>query len=454
MAYKTIYPYNNKVLKEYENASDEDLEQALSSGHQVYQQWRTENPRSRGVVLQKVADLMKQKRTDLAKAMTYDMGKLLTESLGEVDLCIWIAEYYAEHGSYLLQPEPLDTKKGHGYYLKQATGVLVAVEPWNFPLYQVMRVFAPNYMVGNPIILKSASICPTSVQMFADLVQDAGAPKGAFTNLFIDYDQVARAIEDPRVAGVCLTGSERAGASVAQSAGKALKKSTLELGGNDAFIILADADWDELKQVVPQARLYNAGQVCTSSKRFIVMDSMYDQFLEILQTAFSQVKMGDPMDEATTLAPLSSKGAKEKLQSQVDAAIAGGAQVYYGNQPVDLPGQFFQPTILTDIAHDNPIFDQELFGPVASVYRVHDEAEAIALANDSSYGLGGTVFSSDLEHAKKVAAQVETGMSFINAGWSSTPDMPFGGVKNSGYGRELSALGIESFINYHLVLEP
>ena len=454
MAYKTIYPYNNKVLKEYENASDEDLEQALSAGHQVYQQWRTEDPRSRGVILQKVADLMKQKRTDLAKAMTYDMGKLLTESLGEVDLCIWIAEYYAEHGSYLLQPEPLDTKKGHGYYLKQATGVLVAVEPWNFPLYQVMRVFAPNFMVGNPIILKSASICPTSVQMFADLVQDAGAPKGAFTNLFIDYDQVARAIEDPRVAGVCLTGSERAGASVAQSAGKALKKSTLELGGNDAFIILADADWDELKQVVPQARLYNAGQVCTSSKRFIVMDSMYDQFLEILQTAFSQVKMGDPMDEATTLAPLSSKEAKEKLQSQVDAAIAGGAQVYYGNQPVDLPGQFFQPTILTDIAHDNPIFDQELFGPVASVYRVHDEAEAIALANDSSYGLGGTVFSSDLEHAKKVAAQVETGMSFINAGWSSTPDMPFGGIKNSGYGRELSALGIESFINYHLVLEP
>lgn len=454
MAYKTIYPYNNKVLKEYENASDKDLEQALSAGHQVYQQWRTEDPRSRGVVLQKVADLMKQKRTDLAQAMTYDMGKLLTESLGEVDLCIWIAEYYAEHGSYLLQPEPLDTKKGHGYYLKQAIGVLVAVEPWNFPLYQVMRVFAPNYMVGNPIILKSASICPTSVQMFADLVQDAGAPKGAFTNLFIDYDQVARAIEDPRVAGVCLTGSERAGASVAQSAGKALKKSTLELGGNDAFIILADADWDELKQVVPQARLYNAGQVCTSSKRFIVMDSMYDQFLELLQAAFSQVKMGDPMDKATTLAPLSSKEAKEKLQSQVDAAIAGGAQVYYGNQPVDLPGQFFQPTILTDIAHDNPIFDQELFGPVASVYRVHDEAEAIALANDSSYGLGGTVFSSDLEHAKKVAAQVETGMSFINAGWSSTPDMPFGGIKNSGYGRELSALGIESFINYHLVLEP
>lgn len=454
MAYKTIYPYNNKVLKEYENASDEDLEQTLDAGHRIYQQWRTEDPRSRGVILKKIAGLMKQKRTDLAKAMTYDMGKLLTESLGEVDLCVWIAEYYAEHGSYLLKPELLDTKKGRGYYLKQATGVLVAIEPWNFPLYQVMRVLAPNFMVGNPIILKSASICPTSVQLFADLVQEAGAPKGAFTNLFIDYDQVARAIEDPRVSGVCLTGSERAGASIAATAGKALKKSTLELGGNDAFIILEDSNWDELEQIVPQARLYNAGQVCTSSKRFIVMDRMYDQFLEMLQAAFSQVKMGDPMDDATTLAPLSSKDAKEQLQSQVDAAIAGGAQVYYGNQVVDLQGQFFQPTILTDIAQDNPIFDQELFGPVASVYRVHNEEDAINLANDSSYGLGGTVFSSDQEHAKKVASQIETGMSFINAGWSSTPDMPFGGVKNSGYGRELSALGIESFINYHLILEP
>ncbi|MBA1433838.1 NAD-dependent succinate-semialdehyde dehydrogenase [Bombilactobacillus bombi] len=454
MAYKTIYPYNNEVMQEYDNASDADLEQALTAGHQLYQQWRQDDPQNRSQILLNIADLMQKKRDDLARAMTYDMGKLLTEAQGEVDLCIWIAQYYAEHGAELLQPVPLKTKQGNAYYLKQSTGVIVAVEPWNFPLYQIMRVLAPNIMVGNPMILKSASICPMSVQMFADLVAESGAPAGTLTNLFINYDQVAKAIEDPRVAGVCLTGSERAGTSIAATAGKALKKSTLELGGNDAFIILDDANWDELKEVVPQARLYNAGQVCTSSKRFIVMDSMYDQFLELLKNAFSQVKMGDPMDSSTTLAPLSSKSAKDKLQSQVNDAIAGGAKVYYGNEPVDLPGQFFQPTILTDIDHDNPIFNQELFGPVASVYRVHDEAEAIQLANDSSYGLGGTVFSSDVEHAAKVAAKIETGMSFINSGWSSTPDMPFGGIKNSGYGRELSSLGIEAFVNQHLVLKP
>ncbi|MFC0290666.1 NAD-dependent succinate-semialdehyde dehydrogenase [Bombilactobacillus bombi] len=454
MAYKTIYPYTNETLKEYPNASDADLEQALATGHQLYQQWRQEKPESRSKILQNIADLMQKKRDDLARAMTYDMGKLLTEAQGEVDLCIWIAQYYAEHGAELLQPVPLKTKLGNAYYLKQATGVIVAVEPWNFPLYQVMRVLAPNIMVGNPMILKSASICPMSVQMFADLVAESGAPAGTLTNLFINYDQVAAAIADPRVAGVCLTGSERAGTSIAATAGQNLKKSTLELGGNDAFIVLDDANWDELQKVVPQARLFNAGQVCTSSKRFIVMDSMYDQFLEMLKTAFSQVKMGDPMAETTTLAPLSSKSAKEKLQAQVDTAVAAGAKVYYGNEPVDLPGQFFQPTILTDISHDNPIFNQELFGPVASVYRVQNEAEAIQLANDFSYGLGGTVFSSDLQHAEKVAAQVETGMSFINAGWSSTPDMPFGGIKNSGYGRELSDLGIDTFVNQHLVLKP
>ncbi|BDR56815.1 succinate-semialdehyde dehydrogenase [Xylocopilactobacillus apis] len=357
MAYKTIYPYSNEIIKEYKNATDEDLNKAITVGHRLYQEWREEEPKSRSKILQNIADLMKTKREDLAKAMTYDMGKLLTESEGEVDLCIWIAEYYAEHGAELLKPVKLDTKLGDAYYLKQATGVIVAVEPWNFPLYQVMRVLAPNIMVGNPMILKTASICPMSVKMFAELVEESGAPAGTLANLFLNYDQVASAINDPRVAGVCLTGSERAGTSIASTAGKALKKSTLELGGNDAFIILDDANWEDVKKVAPQARLYNAGQVCTSSKRFIVMDSLYDQFLEMLKDAFSKVKMGDPMDPATTLAPLSSKSAKEKLQSQVDSAIKGGAKVYYGNEPIDLPGQFFMPTILTDIDHDNPIFN-------------------------------------------------------------------------------------------------
>lgn len=271
--------------------------------------------------------------------------------------------------------------------------------------------------------------------------------------MFISYDQVAKAIADKRVSGVCLTGSERGGMSVAAEAGKNLKKTTMELGGNDAFIILDDADWDLVKEVAPQARLYNAGQVCTSSKRFIVMADKYDEFLEVLKDAFSAVRMGDPTDRTTTLAPLNSKSAKEKLEKQVELAVKNGAKVYYGNEKVDLPGQFFMPTILTDITPDNPIFDQEMFGPVASVYKVNSEEEAIALANNSSYGLGNTVFG-EPEHAARVAAKIETGMSWINSGWASLPELPFGGVKNSGYGRELSELGFNAFVNEHLVFEP
>src|SRR5699024_2460179 len=244
MAYKTTYPYTGEVLKQYDNATDKDLEQALTIGHKLYKTWRDEPVSDRAKQLQQVADLMKERKDDLAKAMTYDMGKLLTEAQGEVDLCVSIVEYYAKNGEKFMESVPVESPAGRAYYAKQATGVIVAVEPWNFPLYQVVRVFAPNFVVGNPMILKHASICPTSAQMFADLVIDAGAPKGALSNLFISYDLVAKAIHDPRVAGVCLTGSERGGASVAKEAGDALKKSTLELGGNDAFIVLDDADFE------------------------------------------------------------------------------------------------------------------------------------------------------------------------------------------------------------------
>ena len=385
--------------------------------------------------------------------MSHDMGKLIGEAEGEVDLCADICDYYADKADEFLKPRTLETDAGKAYYIKQSTGVLVAVEPWNFPFYQIARVFAPNFIIGNPMILKDASNCPASAQAFADAVLEAGAPEGSLNNMFISYDQVAKAIADKRVSGVCLTGSERGGMSVAAEAGKNLKKTTMELGGNDAFIILDDADWDLVKEVAPQARLYNAGQVCTSSKRFIVMADKYDEFLVVLKDAFSAVRMGDPTDRTTTLAPLNSKSAKEKLEKQVELAVENGAKVYYGNEKVDLPGQFFMPTILTDINPDNPIFNQEMFGPVASVYKVNSEEEAIALANNSSYGLGNTVFG-EPEHAARVAAKIETGMSWINSGWASLPELPFGGVKNSGYGRELSELGFNAFVNEHLVFEP
>ena len=455
MAYKTINPYTNEVEKEFPNATDEELEAVLAKAHQLYLNWRndSESLEDRKAILHRVADILRERRTEYATIMSHDMGKLIGEAEGEVDLCADICDYYADKANEFLKPRTLETDAGKAYYIKQSTGVLVAVEPWNFPFYQIARVFAPNFIIGNPMILKDASNCPASAQAFADAVLEVGAPEGSLNNMFISYDQVAKAIADKRVSGVCLTGSERGGMSVAAEAGKNLKKTTMELGGNDAFIILDDADWELVREVAPQARLYNAGQVCTSSKRFIVMADKYDEFLEVLKDAFSAVSMGDPTDRTTTLAPLNSKSAKEKLEKQVELAVENGAKIYYGNEKVDLPGQFFMPTILTDITPDNPIFNQEMFGPVASVYKVNSEEEAIALANNSSYGLGNTVFG-EPEHAARVAAKIETGMSWINSGWASLPELPFGGVKNSGYGRELSELGFNAFVNEHLVFEP
>lgn len=454
MAYQTINPYTNQVEKTFKNTTDEELEQTLATAHQLYLNWRKNNNlEKRKQVILNLGHILRERREEYATIMTKDMGKLIGEAEGEVDLCASFCDYYVANADKFLAPDIIATTSGRAKVIKQSLGALVAVEPWNFPFYQIARVFIPNFIVGNPMILKDASNCPASAQAFADAVKEAGAPAGSLTNLFLSYDQVNKAIADKRVAGVCLTGSERGGAAVAKEAGTNLKKNTMELGGNDAFIILDDADWNLVEKVAPAARLYNAGQVCTSSKRFIVLEKDYDRFLQMMKEAFSKVKMGDPLDPTTTLAPLSSKKAKDKLQGQVDLAVKNGAKVYYGNKPVDLEGQFFMPTILTDITPDNPIFDTEMFGPVASVYKVKSEEEAIELANNSSYGLGNTVFSQDYEHAERVAAKIETGMSWINDGWASLPELPFGGVKNSGYGRELSGYGIEEFMNKHLIYE-
>ncbi|WP_124031645.1 NAD-dependent succinate-semialdehyde dehydrogenase [Limosilactobacillus vaginalis] len=454
MAYQTINPYTNQVEKTFKNTTDEELEQTLATAHQLYLNWRKNNNlEKRKQVILNLGHILRERREEYATIMTKDMGKLIGEAKGEVDLCASFCDYYVANADKFLAPDIIATTSGRAKVIKQSLGTLVAVEPWNFPFYQIARVFIPNFIVGNPMILKDASNCPASAQAFADAVKEAGAPAGSLTNLFLSYDQVNKAIADKRVAGVCLTGSERGGAAVAKEAGTNLKKNTMELGGNDAFIILDDADWNLVEKVAPAARLYNAGQVCTSSKRFIVLEKDYDRFLKIMKEAFSKVKMGDPLDPTTTLAPLSSKKAKDKLQGQVDLAVKNGAKVYYGNKPVDLEGQFFMPTILTDITPDNPIFDTKMFGPVASVYKVKSEEEAIELANNSSYGLGNTVFSQDYEHAERVAAKIETGMSWINDGWASLPELPFGGVKNSGYGRELSGYGIEEFMNKHLIYE-
>lgn len=454
MAYQTINPYTNEVVKEYPEATDQQLEDALQKSHELYHTFKKQDITERAKLLHQVADKIREKSDELARTCTTEMGKLLTESKGEVELCAIIADWFADHAEEMLAPKEIETgANGVAEVHYQATGVIMMVEPWNFPYYQMMRVFAPNFMAGNTMILKHASNTPFSAQLMADVILEAGAPEGSLTNLFLNYDQVSKAIADPRVQGVALTGSERGGSTVAKVAGENLKKTTLELGGMDPFIVLDDANMEDVVDIAWRSRLYNNGQECTSSKRFIVMEDVYDEFVEQLKHNFSKVKPGDPLDSDTTLAPMNTKKAKEKLQDQVNEAIEAGAKVVYGNEPVDLPGQFFMPTILTDIDRDNPAHTTEMFGPVAVVYKVKTEEEAIELANDSSYGLGGIVFAGDSEHGAEVAAKIETGMVFVNNIRYSLPELPFGGVKRSGFGREMSSIGQKAFVNEKLIVK-
>lgn len=453
MAYKTVNPYTNEVVKEYPDATPTEIEETLTSAQALYKQWELEGPETRSVQLHEVAALIRENSDELAKTITQDMGKLLRESQGEVELCAMIADYFADHSADLLQPKMIETiATGKAQIKKHPLGVLLMVEPWNFPMYQIMRVFAPNFMVGNPMILKHAAITPGSAAAFEKIIKDSSLPDASLTNLFLNYDQVSDVVADRRVQGVALTGSERGGRSVAREAGANLKKNTMELGGTDAFIVLDDTDIYAVADVAWRTRLYNAGQVCTSSKRFIVADNLYDQFLDKLRDNFAKVIPGDPLDPKTSLAPMNSKKAKDKLQKQVDEAISSGAKLFYGNEAIDLPGQFFQPTILTDIKPGNPAYSQEMFGPVAQVYKVSSDQEAIDLANDSDLGLGGIVFSGDPKRGEEVASKIETGMVFVNNFMVSLPELPFGGVKNSGYGREMYELGLNAFVNEQLIV--
>ena len=453
MAYETTNPYTGKVVKTFDEISDKDLEAKLKQANDCFENdWRNRSFAARKAILTKAATLMREQQQHFAELITLEMGKLIKQSLGEVGLCADILAYYAEHAEKFLAPEKLTTERGDAVVESSPIGVLFGVEPWNYPYYQLVRFAAPNLMAGNVVMVKHASIVPQCALAFEKLFADAGAPAGAYTNLFISKDQVAKVIDDHRIRAVALTGSEGAGAIVAQQAGKNLKKSTLELGGSDAFIVLEDADLDKAVKHAVAGRMGNAGQACTASKRMIVVDAMADKFLEKFKAAMEGFKPGDPMDKETTLAPLSSAGALKTLQKQVDEAVAHGAKVLIGGKRIEgHAGNFMQPTILTDIAKDNPTYHQEFFGPVAMFFRVKDEAAAIALANDSPFGLGGSVFTEDLERGKRVARGIDTGMVFINSAAVSTPDLPFGGVKNSGYGRELSAMGIQEFVNKKLI---
>ncbi len=454
MAYQTINPFNNKLIKEYPTHNSQHVEKALETAHQLYKSdWAQGDIKPRLQVLRKLSEIMSSRVEELAEIVSVEMGKLIEQSRGEVKLCAEIAKYYADNAEAFLKPVPYPSKLGEAWVENSPIGVIMAVEPWNFPFYQLMRVLAPNLAVGNSVITKHASIVPHCAETFEKLVSDAGAPKGAYTNLFISTEQVANIIADDRIQGVALTGSEKAGAAVASQAANKLKKSTLELGGNDIFAVLDDADIDKAAKIGAMARINNAGQVCTAAKRFIIHEKVADEFLKKLTEHFKALKIGDPLDKQTTLGPLSSAEAVKTLGKQVEDAVKKGAKLHVGGKAVgNNPGNFFEPTILTHITRDNPAYFEEFFGPVAQIYVVKDDQELVKLANDSHYGLGGALFTKDMKRARKLATQIETGMVYVNSLTNTSPELPFGGVKRSGFGRELSDLGIKEFVNQKLVV--
>jgi len=379
------------------------------------------------------------------------MGKRISEARGEVDFSSRILAYYAKNAEKFLAPVKLNPTHGEAHMESSPLGVIFCVEPWNFPYYQLARIAGPHLMAGNVLVVKHAGIVPQCAIAFEKLFIDAGGPEGLYTNLLISHKQSDRIVDDPRIKGVALTGSVAAGQTMAAAAGRNVKVSSMELGGSDAFIVLDDADLDHTVKWAVWGRMYNAGQTCCAAKRFIVVDPVADKFLEKFQAALGALKTGDPLDETTTLGPLSSEAALVQLLKQTTDAVAKGARLVMGGKRVDRPGSFMEATILTDIKPGNPAFRDEFFGPVASFFRVKDEDAAIRLANDSDFGLGGSVWTKDVARGKRVASRVETGMMFINNIDWTDPELPFGGIKNSGYGRELGDMGIQEFVNKKLV---
>lgn len=454
MPYSTVNPYTGELLATFANATDEEISQAITQADQTFQEWKLSSFQTRREILQRAADLLRSNVDYYAKFLTLEMGKIFAEAKAEVELSAQIFEYYVKYAEKLLQDEPLqvaDPATGNAVLVHEPLGVLLAVEPWNFPYYQIARIIAPQLSAGNTILLKHASNVPQCAQVFEKLMLEAGLPNGAFINLFLSHDKVETVLKDPRVHGVALTGSEGAGSAIAALAGKYMKKSTLELGGADAFIVLADADLDKTVNWAVFGRHWNAGQVCVSSKRMIIDASIYDEFLAKYIAQVELLKAGDPMDPDTQLAPLSSQKAADDVRKQIDNAIAHGATAIEVGAPVPSQGAFVQPTILTDIDASNPAYYEEFFGPVSMLFKAENEADAVRIANDSNYGLGGSVFGRDVKHAKEVAMQIQTGMVFVNHPTMVKADLPFGGIKRSGYGRELLGLGLKEFVNIKLV---
>jgi succinate-semialdehyde dehydrogenase/glutarate-semialdehyde dehydrogenase len=449
--YAVIDPATGETLKTYETISDDDLKVAVGRASAAHRDWgRGTKVADRARVVARVAELHTERRQALAEIIVREMGKPIEQALGEVDFSAAIYQYYADHAAELLQDEPIELLDGEGsaFIRRSSVGLLLGIMPWNYPYYQVARFAGPNLVVGNTILLKHAPQCPESAAAMEQIFHEAGVPEDAYINIYASNEQIAWVIGDPRLQGVSLTGSGRAGAAVAEIAGRHLKKVVLELGGSDPFILLKADDLDTVVEAAVGGRLENTGQACNAAKRFIVLDEYYDAFVEKFTQALTQVEPGDPSSPATTIGPLSSTAAADRLEGQVKEALEQGARLLAGG---GRDGNFFKTAVLTDITPENPAYTEEFFGPVAQVYKVASEEEAVRLANDTPYGLGSYVFTTDDEQALRVADQIEAGMVFINAVGAEGVELPFGGVKNSGFGRELGRFGADEFVNKKLI---
>ena len=449
--YAVTNPVDNSVVEEFPTIGDAELQAAIDRAGAEFPRWSARPVAERAAILHRAADLFEQRVEELAAIITLEMGKRIAESRGEVGALVDITRYYADHAERFTADEPIEIVGGSAHIQKDALGVILGIMPWNYPYYQVARFAAPNLALGNTVLLKHAPSCPRSSAALERIFHEAGVPADAYINVYASNEQVEWVLADPQVQGVSLTGSERAGRAVAAIAGANLKKVVLELGGSDPMIVLDAADLDETLDVAAESRLGNTGQACNAPKRMIVMADVYDDFVAGLTRRFAQYRPGDPTDEATTLAPLSSRAAAEKVASQVDTAVAEGATLHTGGGLADGPGAYVIPAVLTDVTSDMAAYREEVFGPVAIVFKAETEDEAVRLANDTPYGLGSSVFSADRERARRVGSRIEAGMVYVNQAGGSQADLPFGGVKRSGIGRELGPLGFEEFMNKKVV---
>ncbi len=447
MAIASINPATGEKIKEFSPIEDREIEKRLARADMAFRQFRGTTFTQRSELLEGVAELLFQEKEKFAEIITLEMGKLFRDSLAEIDKCARGCRFYAENGERFLEEEPAQTDAAQSYVEYQPLGPVLAIMPWNFPFWQVFRFAAPALMAGNVGLLKHASNVPQCALAIEQIFRRAGFEEGIFQTLLIEPEQVEKLIVDPRVKAVTVTGSEKAGAAVASTAAREIKKAVLELGGNDAFIVMPSADFESALSTAVKARTINSGQSCIAAKRFLIADEIHDRFLEHFVERMRALKIGDPMDPQTELGPLATEQILKGVHGQVQKTIAAGARLLTGGNRIEGPGFFYEPTILVDVPKESPAYREEVFGPVASVFRVGNAEEAIKLANDTVFGLGSSAWTNDRQEQKLFVSELDSGMVFINAMVASDPRLPFGGVKRSGFGRELGAAGIREFTN-------